>query len=57
MYNLLFIFYFIVLTKNQKSKYKHDTFNDRKYIFIFYIFPYYYFCIQVISLFKDFQKD
>lgn len=52
MYNLLFIFYFIVLTENQKSKYKYDTFNDCKYIF-----PYYYFFIQVISLFKDFQKD
>lgn len=46
MYNLLFIFYFIVLSENQKSKYKYDTFNDRKYIFIFDIFPYYYFFMQ-----------
>lgn len=33
MYNLLFIFYFIALSENQKSKY--DTFNIN--IFLFFV--------------------
>lgn len=37
MYNLLFIFYFIVLSENQKSKYKYDTFNDQIYFYLLYL--------------------